>query len=185
MVSSGLPRSFWGKAVMTACHIVNLTPSAALNDRTPFEMWNNMPADYSSLRTFGCSAYSHQNEGKLEPRAQKCVFLGYPQGVKGYRLWARGHGRVKVIISRDVTFNENEMPCLDPKAVNDRHEKKDDFFLTIADNDLEKPNHHSEIEVESDNNQAQTGLEEFVDISPESAIEQDLPVSDDSNLRDY
>ncbi|KAL2465401.1 Reverse transcriptase Ty1/copia-type domain-containing protein [Abeliophyllum distichum] len=66
-----------------------------------------------------------------------------------------------------------------------RHEKKNDFFLTIADNDLEKPNPHSEIEVESDNNQAQTGLEEFDDISPDSAIEHDLPVPDDSNLRDY
>ncbi|KAL2460938.1 cysteine-rich RLK (RECEPTOR-like protein kinase) 8 [Abeliophyllum distichum] len=144
-----------------------------------------MPADYSSLRTFGCSAYSHQNEGKLEPRAQKCVFLDYPQGVKGYRLWARGLGGVRVIISRDVTFNENEMPCLDPKTVNDRHEKKDDFFLTIADNDLEKPNPHSEIEVDSDNNQAQTGLEESVDISPDSAIEQNLPVFYASNLSDY
>ncbi|KAL2471172.1 Integrase catalytic domain-containing protein [Abeliophyllum distichum] len=70
MISSGLPRSFWGEAVMIACHIVNLTPSAALNDKTTFEMWNNMPADYSSLRTFGCSAYSHQSEERPNPHSE-------------------------------------------------------------------------------------------------------------------
>ncbi|KAL2518876.1 putative mitochondrial protein [Abeliophyllum distichum] len=135
MVSSRLPKSFLGEAIMAACHIVNLTHSAALNDKTPFEMWNNMPADYSSLRTFGCSAYSHQSE--------------------------------------------------DHKTVDDRHEKKNDFFLTIADNDLERPNPHSEIEVESDNNQTQTDLEESDETLLDSSIKQNFPFPDDSNLRNY
>ncbi|KAL2531693.1 Retrovirus-related Pol polyprotein from transposon TNT 1-94 [Abeliophyllum distichum] len=144
---------------MTACYIVNLTPSAVLNDKIPYEIWSNMLADYSSLRTFGCSAYSHQSEGKLEPRAQKCVFLDYPESVKGYRLWARSCGGVKVIIHRHITFNESEIPCLDPKTVENKNEKND-FFLTIADNEFDRPNPHSEIEVEPDNNQTQTYLEE-------------------------
>ncbi|CAA0842075.1 cysteine-rich RLK (RECEPTOR-like protein kinase) 8 [Striga hermonthica] len=42
----------------------------------------------------------------------KCVFLGYPDGVKGYRLWLRSVPDFKVVISRDVVFNESEMPCL-------------------------------------------------------------------------
>ncbi|CAA0806744.1 Unknown protein [Striga hermonthica] len=42
----------------------------------------------------------------------KCVFLGYPDGVKGYRLWFRSVPGFKVVISRDVVFNESEMPCL-------------------------------------------------------------------------
>ena len=69
-------------------------------------------SDISHLRTFGCSAYAHQSEGKLEPRALKCVFLGYPQGTKGYRLWVKDGRGFKTIISRDVIFNENEFPCL-------------------------------------------------------------------------
>lgn len=60
---------------------------------------------------FGCAAYAHQSKGKLEPRSVKCVFLGYPIGVKGYRLWVREEHGYKVIISRDVVFDELFMPC--------------------------------------------------------------------------
>lgn len=42
----------------------------------------------------------------------KCVFLGYPEGVKGYRCWLKGEPGFKTIISRDVVFNETEFPCL-------------------------------------------------------------------------
>lgn len=39
----------------------------------------------------------------------KCVFLGYPEGVKGYKLWCIDMKPPKAIISRDVVFNEAEM----------------------------------------------------------------------------
>ncbi|CAA3003523.1 retrovirus-related Pol poly from transposon TNT 1-94, partial [Olea europaea subsp. europaea] len=40
----------------------------------------------------------------------------YPEGVKGYRLWDRSQKGVKIIISKDVTFNENEIPCIKGKT---------------------------------------------------------------------
>ena len=58
---------------------------------------------------FGCSAYAYVRQNKLEPRALKCIFLGYPEGVKAYRLWCLELGMRKCIISRDVVFNEHEM----------------------------------------------------------------------------
>ena len=45
----------------------------------------------SPNRVFGCSAFAHQKEGKLDPRSIKCVFLGYGDGVKGHRLWSLEH----------------------------------------------------------------------------------------------
>ncbi|KAG8498865.1 hypothetical protein CXB51_005704 [Gossypium anomalum] len=36
-------------------------------------------------RIFGCPAYAHVDNGKLELRSIKCVFLGYKAGVKGTR----------------------------------------------------------------------------------------------------
>ena len=68
-----------------------------------------MVVDYSKLRVFGCVAYAYVKQGKLEPRALKGRFLGYPDGVKGYRLWCIDLKPPKCIISRDVTFNELEI----------------------------------------------------------------------------
>ena len=42
--------------------------------------------DYSNLKIFGCDAYIYVNDEKLEPRARKCIFVGYDLGVKGYRV---------------------------------------------------------------------------------------------------
>jgi hypothetical protein len=51
------------------------------------EVWSGSPSNYSQLKVFGCTAYAHVNNGKLEHKATKCVFLGYSSGVKGYKLW--------------------------------------------------------------------------------------------------
>ncbi|KAK4407943.1 Retrovirus-related Pol polyprotein from transposon TNT 1-94 [Sesamum angolense] len=108
------------------CH--NLISCAALEEeglegrwvgKVPEHVWSGKNVDLSSLRVFGCSAFVFQNNDKLEPRAQKCVFIGYPEGVKGYRLWLRNQTGFKVVISKDVTFNEYEMPCLNNSSKTD------------------------------------------------------------------
>ncbi|KAL2251628.1 UNVERIFIED_CONTAM: Retrovirus-related Pol polyprotein from transposon TNT 1-94 [Sesamum indicum] len=113
LISSGLPKTFWGEVVLTAAHLINMSPSMPLFGKTPEFMWNVKLPDLSYLRVFGCSAFVHQNVDKLEPISLKCIFIGYPERVKGYRLWVRSQPGFKVLISRDVTFNENEMPCLE------------------------------------------------------------------------
>ncbi|GJU53066.1 copia LTR rider [Tanacetum coccineum] len=85
------------------------SPSTALEKKTPMNLWLGHPANYEMLRIFGCVAYSHVNQGKLKPRAIKCIFFGYPKGVKGYRLWRLDDVKPKIIISRDVVFNESLM----------------------------------------------------------------------------
>ncbi|KAL0342640.1 UNVERIFIED_CONTAM: Retrovirus-related Pol polyprotein from transposon TNT 1-94 [Sesamum calycinum] len=112
LISSGLAKSFWGEALLTAAYLINRSPSVPLLGKVPEHVWSGKNVDLSSLRVFGCSAFVFQNNDKLEPRAQKCVFIGYPEGVKGYRLWLRNQTGFKVVISKDVTFNESEMPCL-------------------------------------------------------------------------
>ena len=100
-----LGKHFWAEAVSTACYLVNRSPHSALNFKSPQEVWYGSPVNYSNLRVFGCPAYIHVNDGKLEPRARKCIFLGYGIGVKGYRVWCNESR--KVITSRDVVFDES------------------------------------------------------------------------------
>lgn len=39
-------------------------------------------------------------------------FLIYPQETKKYKLWAMGAKSYEICISRDLFFNENDMPDL-------------------------------------------------------------------------
>jgi transposase InsO family protein len=84
--NAGMHRRFWAEAASTACYLINRSPCIPLDKKTPIEVWSGSPADYSQLRVFGCTAYAHVDNGKLEPKAVKCVFLGYGSGVKPYKL---------------------------------------------------------------------------------------------------
>ena len=70
-------RDFWAKAISTACYLVNRSPHTSLNFKVGEEIWSSNSVDYSNLRIFGCPAYAHVSDGKLAPRAIKCIFLGY------------------------------------------------------------------------------------------------------------
>jgi hypothetical protein len=75
LFGAGLPKSLWGEAVMTAAYIVNRSPSSALEFKTPEQVWSGKVPDLSHLKVFGCTAFAHQREGKLDPRVVKCVFF--------------------------------------------------------------------------------------------------------------
>lgn len=49
------------------------------------------------------------NDGKLKPRAIKCIFLGFKTRVKGFRLRCVEAKSPQFIISRDVKFDEHAM----------------------------------------------------------------------------
>jgi len=73
------------------------------------EVWSRKPTEYSNLKVFGALAFAHVRQDKLDARSMKCIFIGYPEGVKGYKLWKMKPGGSKFIISRDVTFDETRM----------------------------------------------------------------------------
>ena len=121
--NANLSKSFWAEAASTACFLINRSPSVAIEKKTPQEVWSGNPANYSDLKIFGCPAYTHVDNGKLEPRSIKCVFLGYKAGVKGYKLWCPENR--KVVISRDVVFDETAMlPNLSLKDSSNKENQK-------------------------------------------------------------
>ena len=59
-----LGQEFWAKAVETTYYLVNRSPSSALEDKTPHEVWTGKKTSLSHLRVFGCDAYVHVPKDK-------------------------------------------------------------------------------------------------------------------------
>jgi hypothetical protein len=86
----GLGKKFWVEAVGTACYLVNRSPSSALDDKTPQEIWTGKKPFLTYLKVFGCDAYAHvpkEKRSELDKKAEKCIFIGYTDGLKGYKIW--------------------------------------------------------------------------------------------------
>jgi hypothetical protein len=102
-----LGQEFWAEAVGTTCYLVNRSPSSALDDKTPHEVWTGKKPSLQHLRVFGCDAYVHvpkENRSKLDKKAEQCIFIGYKYGVKGYKIW--NSETKKTVYIRDVVFRE-------------------------------------------------------------------------------
>ncbi|KAL0385839.1 UNVERIFIED_CONTAM: Retrovirus-related Pol polyprotein from transposon TNT 1-94 [Sesamum radiatum] len=160
-----LAYQFWssknvlGRSLLTVAYLINRSPFVPLNGQLPEYVWTEKNVDLSSIRIFGCSAFALQIGDKLDPHAQKCIFIGYHIGVKGYRLWLRSQPGFKVIISRDVTFNETEMPCMSSSPKNH------------TDSDIESIFN----KVESDKVDNQQGEENEIEENQQDAIDNNPP----------
>ena len=87
---TGLGQEFWAEAVETACYLVNRSPSSVLEDKTPHEVWTGKKPSLSHLRVFGCDAYVHvpkEKRTKLDNKYERGIFIGYKDGLKGYKIW--------------------------------------------------------------------------------------------------
>uniref|UniRef100_A0A6V7M0T8 Integrase catalytic domain-containing protein n=1 Tax=Bracon brevicornis TaxID=1563983 RepID=A0A6V7M0T8_9HYME len=110
LIDAGLADQYWGEAVMTAGYVQNLLPTR-VRDKTPFELFFDKKPDISHLRVYGCKAYAHipkQMRLKLDNKTRECIFVGYSQESKAYRLLEENTG--KILTSRDIKFVENIIP---------------------------------------------------------------------------
>lgn len=82
-----------------------------LHGKTPYEMLHGQAPLYSHLKVFGCLCYAHnlgKKNDKFASRSRKCVFVGYPNGKKGWKLFDLDTQRH--FVSHDVDFFETEFP---------------------------------------------------------------------------
>jgi hypothetical protein len=74
---------------------------------TPKEKFTGKKPNLSNFRVFNCIAYVHvpnEKRSKLDPKADKCIFIGYFLEQKGYRCFNPSTRKLQV--SRDVVFDE-------------------------------------------------------------------------------
>jgi hypothetical protein len=105
-----MPKRFWAEALSVATHVRNRVTTRGLRaDVTPFELLYKRKPNMSYFRVFGSKCWYNLRRpevDKLDPRAREALMIGYARGIRGYKLWdVTDH---KVVVSRDVQFNEDD-----------------------------------------------------------------------------
>ncbi|KAL2893587.1 Retrovirus-related Pol polyprotein from transposon TNT 1-94 [Bienertia sinuspersici] len=112
-IHAGLPKYLWGECLLAATHLINLLPSVVIGWQTPYEKLMKKKPSYDYLRTVGCLCYASKGGkkgDKFDERGVRCVFIGYPHGQKGYKVYDLKEK--KLFVSRDVVFKEDIFPFL-------------------------------------------------------------------------
>lgn len=107
LFDAGLPKRFWAEAVNTAVYLRNRSIASGLNNKTPFEIWTGTKPDVSNLRVFGSKTMVHipkERRLKWDKKASQCILVGYPDNVKGYRIYNPNND--SVTIARDIVVIE-------------------------------------------------------------------------------
>ena len=116
-----VPVHFWPEAIATVTYLTNRLPTKILQFQTPLSTLNTftpVPSSHSlPPRIFGCVVYVHlpsRTRTKFEPRAVKCVFLGYGTTQKGYRCYDPIH--YKLYTTMDCDFFEQSPYYTQPRS---------------------------------------------------------------------
>jgi hypothetical protein len=86
----GIAQELWAEAVDTARYLVNMSPSSMLVDTNTHEVWSVKNPSVAHLKVFGCDAFMQipkEKRSKPDEKAVKCIFIGYKEGIKGYKVW--------------------------------------------------------------------------------------------------
>ena len=134
--------------MLCASHLINRLPSAALQNRVPFEILSEHVTfpSFNKLPTHivGYVAYVHLYKNqrfKLDARSLKCVFVGYRSHQKGYKCYHPPSQRFYVTI--DVTFSEDMYyfsPTVSPSE-EEKHVFYEDQFGELEDCVIVDSNH--------------------------------------------
>ena len=105
--------SFWFEATAAFVHARNRCSTSRTPNSTPYTAWHKEQPDIGHLRVWGCLAYVHIQKDKrvgLSSHMEKCIFIGYPEGYKGWKFY--NPVTKKVIISERADFDERCFPGL-------------------------------------------------------------------------
>ncbi|GJT80837.1 retrovirus-related pol polyprotein from transposon TNT 1-94 [Tanacetum coccineum] len=107
LIYAKAPLFLWAEAVATTCYTQNRSIIRLRHGKTPYELLHDKLPDLSFLHVFGALCFStndSENLGKLQPKADICIFIGYAPTKKAFRIHNR---RTKRIIKTiHVDFDE-------------------------------------------------------------------------------
>nr|GEU51550.1 hypothetical protein [Tanacetum cinerariifolium] len=107
LIYAQAPLFLWVEAVATACYTQNRSIIRLCHEKTPYELLHNKLPDLSFLHVFGALCYptnDSENLGKLQPKADIGIFIGYTPTKKAFRIYNRCTRRIVETIH--VDFDE-------------------------------------------------------------------------------
>ncbi|GKB94444.1 retrovirus-related pol polyprotein from transposon TNT 1-94 [Tanacetum coccineum] len=97
----------WAESSSTACYTQNRSIIRLRHGKTPFKLLHDKLPDLSFFHVFGALCYPtniSENLGKLQPKADIGIFIGYTPTKKAFRIYNRRNRRI--IKTIHVDFDE-------------------------------------------------------------------------------
>ncbi|GMF50845.1 unnamed protein product [Phytophthora fragariaefolia] len=95
---------------MNPVYVINRSTNTQHTTVAPYELGFKVKPTLEYLREFGSHGYAHIDKAKrtkLEPKSFRCMFLGYVENVKGFRVLDLDTSKIKMI--RFVKLDEREV----------------------------------------------------------------------------
>ncbi|GJT70377.1 retrovirus-related pol polyprotein from transposon TNT 1-94 [Tanacetum coccineum] len=121
LIFSRLPEFLWAEAVATACFTQNRSIIHTRHNKTPYELLRGKNPNVEYFHVFGSLCYPTNDRddlGKMKPKADIGVFIGYSETLRGFRIYNRCTKKIMETIN--VKFDElttiaSEHDCLEPE----------------------------------------------------------------------
>nr|GEW16880.1 hypothetical protein [Tanacetum cinerariifolium] len=107
LIYAQAPLFLWAEVVATACFTQNRSIIRLRHGKTPYELLHSKLPDLSFFHVFGALCYptnDNENLGKLQPKADIEIFIGYAPTKKDFRIYNRRSRRIVETIH--VDFDE-------------------------------------------------------------------------------
>ncbi|GJX16970.1 retrovirus-related pol polyprotein from transposon TNT 1-94 [Tanacetum coccineum] len=107
LIFSRLPEFLWAEAVATACFTQNRSIIHTRHNKTPYELLCGRKPNVEYFHVFGSLCYltnDRDDLGKMKPKANIGVFIGYSETSRGFRIYNRRTKKIMETIN--VKFDE-------------------------------------------------------------------------------
>ena len=178
-----LDLKLWAEGVNTSVYVLNRTGTSSVQNKSPCELWYKQQLKFTHLREFGTTVYAHipkQKRQKLDQKAEKCLFVGYSENTKGYRVYNTQNKRVSIV--RDLTFckkaNDNSETVAKCSTVKNTTEEEQETIVRLtfesANGNNAKQQHVENLENENSDDASQSTSSECEDNNSAEAIDSDV-----------
>ena len=132
-----------GRTVNTAVYVTNRVPCALNQFKITFEVCLGWKPKVAHFKVFGAQGYAHidkSKRSKFDRKAYKCMFMGYFENIKRYRVWNLETLRLEM--TRSAKFQELlhlkyvEVVCCDKSM--DRMNSMENQYYVEEDMPLER-----------------------------------------------